>query len=138
MPIDFVRRILMTTPKPDHLGGFKSSRRETGSAKILEECCQRQAICRLHLVHCDFSAMAKFAAIVQELVEIQLPQIEDETILTNEAICCISFTDKATCLAFLGCLVDVKRDVPTAIRLVITFPPQMTISDLPAPEGPAA
>lgn len=116
-----------TSNRSADVGGMRYS---LESARILAECCEQSANCRFQLVHCVYSLHATFVSLHDEWIEILLPSKDGESYLIQHAICCISFSYGTSYCAFLGCLVDVRQDSPGHVRIVVTFPKQLTVTNL--------
>jgi hypothetical protein len=119
----------MASSTSNRSGDIGGGRNSLDSAAILKECCEQSVACRLQLVHCVYSVSATFFTLHEEWVEMVLPK-DGESHLIQHAICCISFTYGTSYCAFLGCLVDVRQHTPGKVRIVATFPKQLTVTNL--------
>lgn len=116
-----------TSNRPESVDGTRNS---LDSTRILSECCEHLATCRFQLVHCVYSVHAKFMELREQWIEIQMPSNDGDSQLIEHAICCVSFSYGTSYCAFLGCLVDIRKNVPGQIRIVATFPKQLIVTNL--------
>jgi len=102
--------------------------RSTPVARILtlvQDCCERAASCRLHLLHSGDLIPAMFHAVRHQHLFLLVPAPFHVDSLHPDALCCVSFPFQQTFCAFLGCItefettdagLEVGYTIPTVIE----------------------
>jgi hypothetical protein len=106
------------------------ARNSDDATKVLSECCEVNAACRLQFAHNGYSARATFVALRPQGIELRLSAEENDEPLLPQAICCVSFPYKTTFCAFLGKLDEVHQLSSGGCRVVATTPKQLTTTNL--------
>ncbi len=97
---------------------------------ILDECCQQSAACRFQLLHSGYSARGTFQAFRAQRIELRISAEEGSEPILPQSICCVTFPHQNSICAFLGCVIDVRRQSPAQCKVIATIPKQLTMTNL--------
>lgn len=120
----------MVTAAPSRAGELGGTRYSMDAPKILAECCEQGTLCRFQLVHCEFSESATFCSTHDDWTELAMASTKGDEPIQLHSISCVSFSYGNSYCAFLGCLIDVRRPEPGELRIVVTTPSSLTVTNL--------
>lgn len=120
----------MATTVSNHSPNVGDMRHTLDSIGVLAECCEQSSTCRVQLLHCNYSVTATFVAMQDQLIQIQTPSQDVKSPLVPHALFCVTFSYGTSLCAFLGCLIDLQRNLPDAEIIFSTYPEQLMVTNL--------
>lgn len=107
-----------------------SGRQHNDLRHVLDRCCRRKQLARLHVLHADETTEGVLSSLNGRELRVRVPAESGRLDLPVRAICCVSFADDDSHGAFLTLVEDVRKGADGVCDVTLSMPSEILTTNL--------